>query len=761
MQELKSYPVIRVQRSAAGAIGTWFCPANPARPVSLAHRLLLAVTTAAGAIIIWCGPAAARGSETVQPSAGAPPRPDTAAIAMTGVTVTGGTTGGATGEPIATTSLASQTLDAVVVIGDRRPTEALSSPASISVLDRDALTLIGADHASEALNRLPGVFIHRGSGQEHLTAVRSPVLTGGAGAGSFLYLQNGVPLRSAGFANVNGLLEAHTEIASGIEVQRGPSGALYGANAIHGVFNVITPAPSARAPYAEVSIDTIGRIRGIAGIGHEAGGSSFFAGLSVLDDPGFRADSGVDSQKLSLAHEAGRGRIRVRTDFSAINTNQETAGFVEGPGAFEDPVVRRSNPNPEAFRDVRAFRLQSRIGIDEGEALSFSVTPFARYTDQDFLLHFLPSQALEENSHWSVGAQTAAYYDAPSGAFSLIAGLDGDYTQGALSEVQTIPTIFTFTQGVHYDYRVQAINLSPFVDVRAPVTDRLEARLAARFDYTRYDYDNLTDDGIVGRFLRPADRVDSFSTFSPKASLLYTLDNGVLALSYARGARPPQTTDLYRLQINQTTDAAAPETIDSVELGWRGIRAGRLSADLVGYFAVKDNFFFRDADGFNVNDGRTRHLGGEAEILYTLSDSLLLSSSITYGRHTYRFSRPVLSIPQATESISFGDDVDTAPRWLANTRLAWSPRALPVSAEAEWVFVDDYFTNAANSVRYEGHSIFNLRATYQAPRNIEIFATLRNIANTFFAERADFAFGDERFFPGEGRVLTLGVRINR
>ena len=43
-------------------------------------------------------------------------------------------------------------------------------------------------HPSEALNAVAGVNIHRGSGQEHLTAIRSPVLTGGAGAGSFLYL---------------------------------------------------------------------------------------------------------------------------------------------------------------------------------------------------------------------------------------------------------------------------------------------------------------------------------------------------------------------------------------------------------------------------------------------------------------------------------------------------------------------------------------------------------------------------------------------
>ena len=94
-------------------------------------------------------------------------------------------------------------------------------------------------HPAELLNTVAGVDIQRGSGQEHLTAIRSPVLTGGAGAGSFLYTLDGVPLRAAGFANVNGLLEAPTEIAARIEVFKGPGPANYGSNAVHGLIVVL------------------------------------------------------------------------------------------------------------------------------------------------------------------------------------------------------------------------------------------------------------------------------------------------------------------------------------------------------------------------------------------------------------------------------------------------------------------------------------------------------------------------------------------
>lgn len=645
--------------------------------------------------------------------------------------------------------------DEIVVTGERRAQAAKYAPASISALDGHELARISPDHASEALARAAGVLIHRGSGQEHLTAIRSPVLTGGAGAGSFLFLENGVPLRSAGFANVNALFEAHSEIAASIEVVRGPSGALYGANAIHGVVNVLTPAPeevlSARLSF---SGDTVERFKGSAALSGSFGRHGAWAGVSLLSEGGYRDATGVDQQKATLRHDFNGNAVSVKTIFSAVNLNQETGGFVVGPDAYKDPLLRRGNLNPEAFRDARSVRLSSRVDIDAGENTTFSVTPFARWTDQSFLLHFFPSKALEENGHWSIGAQTA-FYAGRSDDLSFIAGVDWERTEGYLREVQSIPTIGTFTQGVHYDYEVAAFAVSPFVQASFALSDRLRAVLAARLDWTRYDYDARTPAGSVGRFLRPPDAVDSFVTASPKASLLYDVAGGVLRASYARGARPPQTTDLYRLQPSQTSNAARPEFIDAFEIGWRGAPHDRVSIDAAAYFMAKKNFFFRDADGFNVNDGRTRHVGVEVEATMRASDDLTLDANVAWGRHTYRFDRPVVSPVQQGEAIRKGDDVDTAPRWLAGGRLLWTPG--PFSAEAEWLYVSGYFTDAANTRTYPGHHLVNLRAAYDVADGLALYVTARNLADKLYAERADVAFGEDRYFPGEERTISVGI----
>ena len=85
--------------------------------------------------------------------------------------------------------------------------------------------------------------IQRGSGQESLTALRSPVLTGAGACGAVLVLEDGIPIRPVGTCNVNELFEVNLEQAAAIEVLRGPGSVLYGSSAVHGIINVIPPMP--------------------------------------------------------------------------------------------------------------------------------------------------------------------------------------------------------------------------------------------------------------------------------------------------------------------------------------------------------------------------------------------------------------------------------------------------------------------------------------------------------------------------------------
>jgi len=104
-------------------------------------------------------------------------------------------------------------VERIVVTANRSKTTMLSTQASVSAIDSRALDLIGHQHISQALSRISGTWISRGNGQEHLTAVRSPVLTGAGGCGAFFMALDGISLRAPGFCNANQLFDANSEQA--------------------------------------------------------------------------------------------------------------------------------------------------------------------------------------------------------------------------------------------------------------------------------------------------------------------------------------------------------------------------------------------------------------------------------------------------------------------------------------------------------------------------------------------------------------------
>lgn len=644
-----------------------------------------------------------------------------------------------------------EVLEIMVVTGTGRAVPLRDQAGNTKVLEAAELALVRHDHISEALNRVSGVMIQRGNGQEHLTAIRSPVFTGGAGAGSFLYLEDGIPLRAAGFANVNGLFEANTETAGRIEVVRGPGSALYGSNAVHGLVNVLTapPAPE-RQGFVDLSAGPHGLFHVKAGISDTIERHGYRVDFILARDGGYRADSGFNQQKGSVRYDYRGLRDNLKMLFAVNNLDQETAGFITGFNAFKNRKTARGNPNPEAFRDAKSFRLSARWERELANGNRFSLTPYGRYVDMDLLMHFLPGRALEESAHKSLGL-AAAYHVEFGGGHSLVAGLDVEYTRGSLRENQTMTSpVPGFVTGIHYDYQVDALSLGPYLHSEWRFGERARLTAGLRFEHMRYEYDNRTGNGVSGRFLRIPDRVDSFNNATPKLGITYRLNESTTAyLNLARAARAPQTTDLYRLQSRQQPDEVRAEHLNSAEAGLRGRWSG-LTYTLTAYYMVKKNFFFRDVDGFNVADGRTRHRGLELELFANLPAGFEAAVDFSYARHSYDFTNDVSSTSNSTERIRKGDDVDTAPRTLGHMRLGWRS-GTRFHGEVEWVHVGAYYTDASNLNRYRGHDLLNLRARFDLTGNLAIHGRITNLTNRAYAERADFLFGTDRYFPGEPR----------
>lgn len=638
-------------------------------------------------------------------------------------------------------------LDPVLIWGDRRRTD----PGALSRLNSDVITDTAADRPAEILNQAPGVNIQMNSGQEHLIAIRSPVLTGGAGQGSFLILENGVPTRSSAFGNVNSLIEPHLEIAEAIEVIRGPGSAKYGSNAVHGLINVILPdsdsGQSLRASYG-----TLGRWRGDASV--NLGDSTRF-NLSLMDDAGWRDDTGSEQQKVSLLSRQAFGAWNATAWLSASSLNQETASFIQGPRAYEDRDLAETNPNPEAFRDAWSARAGLRLERDLGPG-RLILTPNLHSQGMVFSQHFLPYGGIEKNAH--TGGGLLARYDLdPVGRFTWRFGADSDFASGYLKEVQPNPHPSpNFPQGIHYNYLVETQVFALWTEADVQLTDNLRLLAGLRGETHDYTYDTRAPAGINGRFNVPADRSDEFSFLTPKLGLVWDRDWYSLYANYARGARAPQVSDLYRLQNRQVAGEIEAETLDSVEAGVRGDALfGHLDFDIAAYWMEKENFFFRDSDGLNVVDGSTRHVGIEAAATLRIDDRLSLGGNVAWSDQTYTFDRPVIA-SQQNERITSGNTIDTAPEWLADARVDWQALdALKLSLTLE--HVGKYFTDPANTVTYPGHTVFGARAGWNITDSLEASLILRNLTDEAYADRADVAFGNERYFPGEPLNATFGL----
>ena len=98
-------------------------------------------------------------------------------------------------------------LEEIIVRAEASIVTSTKTAGSGSAVNAETLELVRANHIHEALVRIPGVWVSRGSGQEHLTAIRSGVLTGPGACGGFLFLEDGIPIRPAGFCNVNNLFD--------------------------------------------------------------------------------------------------------------------------------------------------------------------------------------------------------------------------------------------------------------------------------------------------------------------------------------------------------------------------------------------------------------------------------------------------------------------------------------------------------------------------------------------------------------------------
>jgi outer membrane receptor protein involved in Fe transport len=385
-----------------------------------------------------------------------------------------------------------------------------------------------------------------------------------------------------------------------------------------------------------------------------------------------------------------------------------------------------------------------------------------------FLMHFQPGTPLEENGHNSFGIQSA-YAHTLSDTFNITTGIDIDYTKGYLKQTQEQAfSSLNFPIGKHYDYDVDILTTALFLQTDNRFLEKGLVTAGVRFENARYEYNNHLSDGKAClpaatncRYSRPADDTLNFYNWSPKLSVSYEAwENNTFYTTLAEAYRAPETSELFRLEQNQQLANIDSEQMDSVELGLKGALFSRVTYQLSAYYMQKSNVIFKDSNRQNVDNQKTKHQGLEASINTLLTNQLLLSTQLSYGKHQYDSN---VFLFGGNNSFIKNNIIDTAPRHLHNITLTWFATDA-AQLDIEGVYVGKYYLDSDNLYSYEGHTLTNLRFKYTLPQQWQVGLGITNITNEDYADRADVTVKtfssptpEERYFIGEPRSFRASV----
>lgn len=662
-----------------------------------------------------------------------------------------------------------QQLEEVVVTSTREEEPLKEKAQNIGIVKGEEIKDVKPSHPAEIMNRIPGVWVNVTAGEGHITAIRQPLTTNPV----YLFLEDGVPIRSTGFFNHNALYEINIPGAARIEVIKGPGTALYGSDAIGGTINALT-RPSPLKPEIEINPEAgeYGWYRLLASGGNTWGNNGFRLDLNNTHSDGWRERSGYDRQSATIRWDKTIGdSMTAKTIISFSNIDQKTGGSNRLLKADYESKPWY-NYQTFDFRKVKAFRLSTELEkeITAGSLLSF--IPYFRWNEMDLLPGWGIFKAGSNyygyhsiTRFYSLGLLAKYRQDFKSLRTRLVAGVDIDYSPGDYFErrIQAYKTGDKYTSYDYvinttnnYDYNAVFFGMSPYAQLEFSPLDKLRMTAGARYDNLSYDYETNLEPNAN----RPADRKRTFTHLSPKAGMTYAFTKKISGfVSYNHAFRAPSSGDLFRGNSGTASTAInlKPIKADSYEIGLKGGLGDIVTFNTSAYYMEKKDDIVSYSPSTGVterrNAGKTEHKGIEAGVGIMLMKEIELNTSYSYAIHNYK-----TYIVSSALDYS-GKEMPQAPRQIINTRLAYKPSFLRGGfVEIEWIRLGKYWLDDANTEKYSGHDLFNIRASYRVSKEIELYARAINITDSLYAERASKSGSSEaQFAPGSPRTFFAGI----
>ncbi len=595
----------------------------------------------------------------------------------------------------------------IVVTASRAPEAEEQSPASVTLIDAQRIERLGAPLVTDLLRLAPSLAVSVSGPAGSLADVRIR----GAEANHSLLFVEGIRANDPAAGNAPRFELLNADLASRIEVVRGPQSALWGSEAIGGVVAVDGAVPGAGGSVLDVEAGSFGTRRAAARISvgnAERGAAVGIAGQRSDGIDSFSGNGDRDGYRNLAARVSGRYRLSEALAVGA--SGFALKGLSEFDG-FNPATFARDNTEDRTRNRLAAARVFGTYG-DADASYATASASLLRSRNRNLVAEDEVNRT--RASRRTLGLEAGHRI----GRHRLIAAVEGE-----AERFHTRDEAYGGFTNQNRSRRHQSLTLEWKMANLGP----LSTDLAARHD-------------VFSRF-RDATTV--------RGSALVALGGGVsVAATYGQGIAQPTFFDLYGFFPGSFAGnpSLRPETSRGGELSLR-YRRGAVGAALTAYrqrlrHEIVDIFAFPLSTTINA-EGASRREGLEVEADFSPSDALRVAATYAFldaseprgpnGSQVKEQRRPKHSGSVAIDG--------------ARGRLSYGAAVASTGAHLD----TDFEVFPAQRMRLSSYWLANARIAYRLIDAVDLHL---RVANAF-----DDRYQDVVGYRTEGRSIHAGIRL--
>ncbi len=579
-------------------------------------------------------------------------------------------------------------LGKVVVTSSKLVQAFRNTSQNVTVINSKEINASGANEISEILNYLPSVDIN---GYGSAGAVRG-IQIRGASSQQVVTMIDGREINTPrdGLSDFNRIPIANIER---IEILRGPASAIYGANAVGGVINIITKSGSEKMFTELVSeYGAFATNHESLAHGYKIGGLDYFITYEYLNTQGHRENS---------AHHSNNAVVKVGYDLNDSNRINVSGGYYDS---------KTGTPGLITFENLQAKQLNSNKFAD------MTYTGKLAEGQDLYLKLFSSSDRLEYVRTFEPNDRDTHQID--------IYGVDAQISQKFMD---------VFRTAVGASFQEQ------FLDS----TNSGEHTTIAKGFYTEAEMDIFKKGA-----LKFGARWDDYSTFgdmiSPSASVYFWPTESLKVHALAgRSFRAPTFNDLYWPREDygvwggvEGNPNIGPEKAISYEAGFSTYFFKKVKTDITFFRNEYDDLIEWSMDNLlwwrpnNVSSATVN--GVEAEMEYAFRDNLRSKLNYTY---------------LDTENETNNKELIYRPQNLCKLILIYNPSD-KWELSATGSYKGARFADTANDIKLKAYTLVNLHAGYNINDNAQVFMDVKNAFDRDYQDQLNYSVPGRAFYGG-------------